>query len=51
MHFLTGKPLARRSFVRGMGATFALPDLDAMVPAGIGGLKKAAGDRTFDDEA
>jgi len=34
MHFLTDKPLARRTFVRGMGATFALPFLDAMVPAG-----------------
>ncbi len=34
MHFLTDKPLPRRTFVRGMGATFALPFLDAMVPAG-----------------
>ena len=46
MHFLTGKPLPRRTFVRGMGATFALPYLDAMVPVGIGGMKKATGDRT-----
>lgn len=45
MHFLTGKPLPRRTFVRGMGATFALPYLDAMVPAGILG-NKANGDRT-----
>src|SRR6476620_10658286 len=46
MHFLTGKPLPRRSFVRGLGATFALPYLDAMVPVGIAGMKKASGDRT-----
>lgn len=46
MHFLTGKPLPRRTFVRGLGATFALPYLDAMVPVGIGGMKKANGDRT-----
>ena len=45
MHFLTGKPLPRRTFVRGMGATFALPYLDAMVPVGILG-NKASGDRT-----
>jgi hypothetical protein len=45
MHFLTGKPLPRRTFVRGMGATFALPYLDAMVPVGILG-NKATGDRT-----
>src|SRR3954467_15129320 len=41
MHFLTGKPLARRTFVRGLGASFALPYLDAMVPVGILGGKKA----------
>jgi hypothetical protein len=46
MHFLTGKPLARRTFVRGLGATFALPYLDAMVPVGLGGLRKAKGDAT-----
>lgn len=34
MHFLTGKPIPRRTFVRGMGATVALPFLDAMVPVG-----------------
>jgi uncharacterized protein DUF1552 len=34
MHFLTGKPLPRRTFVQGMGATFALPFLDAMIPIG-----------------
>ena len=34
MEFITGKHISRRSFVRGMGATVALPFLDAMVPAG-----------------
>jgi hypothetical protein len=34
MYFLTGKPIPRRTFVRGMGATVALPFLDAMIPAG-----------------
>jgi hypothetical protein len=34
MHILTGKHMPRRSFLRGMGATVALPFLDAMVPAG-----------------
>ena len=34
MEFITGKYISRRSFVRGMGATVALPFLDAMVPAG-----------------
>jgi uncharacterized protein DUF1552 len=34
MHFLSGKPLPRRTFVRGLGATVALPFLDAMVPVG-----------------
>jgi len=34
MQFLTGKYLPRRTFVRGMGATVALPFLEAMVPAG-----------------
>jgi hypothetical protein len=32
--FITGKHIPRRAFVRGMGATVALPFLDAMVPAG-----------------
>ncbi|HEY9183226.1 MAG TPA: DUF1552 domain-containing protein, partial [Gammaproteobacteria bacterium] len=31
--FITQKHLARRSFLKGMGATVALPLLDAMVPA------------------
>ncbi len=34
MEFLTGKHLDRRTFLRGMGASMALPYLDAMVPAG-----------------
>ena len=34
MNFLTGKHLSRRTFLRGSGATVALPLLDAMVPAG-----------------
>jgi hypothetical protein len=33
--FLTGKHLSRRTVLRGVGATIALPLLDAMVPAGI----------------
>ena len=33
MKFLTGKHMPRRTFLRGMGATVALPFLDAMVPA------------------
>jgi hypothetical protein len=34
MNFITGKQLPRRTFLRGMGASVALPLLDAMVPAG-----------------
>ncbi len=34
MHFLISKPLPRRTFVKGLGATFALPYLDAMLPVG-----------------
>ncbi|MXW65924.1 MAG: DUF1552 domain-containing protein [Gemmatimonadales bacterium] len=34
MEFITGKHLSRRTFLRGAGATVALPFLDAMVPAG-----------------
>jgi hypothetical protein len=33
MNFITGKHLSRRTFLRGTGASFALPFLDAMVPA------------------
>jgi hypothetical protein len=34
MEFITGKRIERRTFLRGMGATVALPFLDAMMPAG-----------------
>ena len=34
MDFITGKHISRREALRGMGATVALPFLDAMVPAG-----------------
>ena len=44
MSFITGKHLARRTFLRGMGATVALPFLDAMIPAGrLGRAAAAAG--------
>ena len=33
MTFLTKKSLNRRTVLRGMGATMALPFLDAMMPA------------------
>lgn len=47
MEFLRGKPLPRRTFLQGMGATVALPMLDAMLPAGRGALRAAAAsDRT-----
>lgn len=43
MHFLTGKQLPRRTFLRGaMGATVALPFLDAMVAAKGTGAPAAA---------
>ena len=34
MNLMTGKHLPRRTFLRGMGVTVALPFLDAFVPAG-----------------
>ena len=34
MQLITGKHIPRRTFIRGMGATVALPLLDAMIPAG-----------------
>jgi hypothetical protein len=49
MHFITGKHIERRTFLRGMGATVALPFLDAMVPAGpLSGMvrDRVAGDQT-----
>ena len=41
MKFITGKQIHRREFLRGMGATVALPFLDAMVPAGRLGARQA----------
>ncbi len=34
MKYITGKHLPRRTFLRGMGSTIALPVLGAMIPAG-----------------
>src|SRR5687768_10374181 len=41
MRFITQKHLPRRTFLRGVGATVALPLLDAMVPAGRSGALRA----------
>ncbi len=41
MSFVTGRSLPRRTFLQGMGATVALPLLDAMIPAGLAGRKVA----------
>ena len=41
MNFLTQKTLPRRTLLRGMGATIALPFLDAMAPALFSQAKKA----------
>ena len=41
MEFITGKHLERRTFLKGMGATVALPFLEAMVPAGRLGASMA----------
>ena len=46
MSFITGKHMARRTFLRGVGATVALPFLDAMVPAGRIFAKAPAAERT-----
>ena len=46
MSFITGKHMPRRTFLRGVGATVALPFLDAMVPAGRVFARRAAADRT-----
>ena len=40
--FITKVSLPRRTFLRGVGATLALPLLDAMVPAFSATLKSAA---------
>jgi len=42
MNFLTSKPLPRRTVLRGVGATMALPFLEAMVPAFSRGHAAAA---------
>jgi len=36
VNVITGRQMPRRTFLRGVGATVALPFLDAMVPAGSG---------------
>ena len=47
MEIITGKHISRRTVVRGMGATLALPFLDAMVPVRmLRGKGKAEIDRT-----
>lgn len=47
MDFVTGSHIHRRTFLRGVGATVALPFLDAMVPAGrLAASTKAAIDPT-----
>jgi uncharacterized protein DUF1552 len=46
MEFLTKKHMQRRTFLRGMGATVALPFLDAMVPAWGSSAKAAAASPT-----
>jgi hypothetical protein len=46
MEILIGKPLPRRTFLRGLGATVALPFLDAMVPIGRGVKALSTTDRT-----
>jgi hypothetical protein len=47
MTFLSGRHIPRRTFLRGAGASVALPFLDAMVPAGRGGsLLHSAGETT-----
>ena len=46
MNYITQKQLPRRAFLRGVGATMALPFLDAMVPAGRTRAVAAATDKT-----
>lgn len=47
MNFLTGKSIPRRTFLQGLGATVALPYLDAMRPA-MGRIKRT-GSAAIDD--
>jgi hypothetical protein len=44
--FITHKQIPRRTFLRGVGATVALPFLDAMVPAGSSRLTAAGAEPT-----
>jgi len=44
--FITGKHIPRRTFLRGVGATVALPFLDAMVPSRLTRASAAATERT-----
>ena len=46
MTYLSGKALPRRTFLQGMGATVALPFLDAMFPAGKPTWRMTASART-----
>jgi len=47
MHFITGSHIERRTFLKGMGASIALPFLDSMIPAGRAGARaRAALDKT-----
>jgi hypothetical protein len=43
MNVITGKHLPRRTFLRGLGATVALPFLDASVPAARGWTRSSTG--------
>ena len=42
MKIITKKALSRRTFLRGMGASLALPLLDAMIPAAVAATKTSA---------
>ena len=42
MHFISKKHLSRRTVLRGMGVSIALPLLDAMIPAGTALANTAA---------
>ena len=44
--FISKKHISRRTVLRGMGATIALPLLDAMVPAGVAQAQTAAASKT-----
>ena len=46
MRFVPGQPLPRRTFLRSMGATVALPYLDAMIPVGRSASRFGPTDRT-----